>query len=335
MYTAFITGSGSGFGHALTRQLLEAGHRVVATDRATDGWPERLGAHGDRLLVLPLDVRDDTAVTRAAADALRWAAIDVLVNNAGEAFFASQEEAPIEAFRELLDVNVLGPARLCRALLPSIRATRGTVVQLSSVAGRTVFPESGFYAATKHALEAMTEALFQETCTFGVRVRLVEPGSFATGFLPRAAALSPTPPSDSPYAAAREVWAARRQEVLEPPQDPERVARAIVASLDDPAPFRRVIVGPDAERILALRDALGPHAWTRLAGDRAGLVAEHVPEEVPGPAELLRLPAGDPRWGLAREALRRGHLGHWAGDPAAEAALEALGRAGEGPTRLS
>lgn len=323
MRTAFLTGCGSGFGHALARRLLADGHRVVATDTET-GWASSLGGRPGQLLVLPLDVRDDTAVARAAAEALAWAPVDLLVNNAGVAFFASQEEGPIDTFRDLLDVNVLGPARVTRALLPSIRATGGTIVQLSSVAGRTVFPESGFYAATKHALEAMTEALFQETCTFGVRIRLVEPGSFATGFLSRAAAASPPPPPESPYAACRPVWQARRQEVLEAPQDPELVVNAILASLEDPAPFRRVVVGPDAERILALREALGPDGWTRLAGDRSGLVADHGPGDVPSPSEVLELAADDPRLDLARAAFGHGHLQHWQNDSDGRAALDRL-----------
>ncbi|MEQ1570760.1 MAG: SDR family oxidoreductase, partial [Myxococcota bacterium] len=269
MYTAFVTGAGSGFGRATTRRLLEAGHRVVASDLAVDGWERGLGG-GDHLWVAPLDVRDGAAVARLAAEVLaRWP-VDVVVNNAGYGLFGAQEELPTEAFAALLDVNVLGPARVTRALLPSLRATGGVVVQLASVAGRTVFPESGFYAASKHALEAMSEALVQEVAPFGVRVRVIEPGSFDTRFLARAAEVSPPAPTDSPYAAARVRWTAARQEVLEPPQDPELVAAAIVASLDDPAPYRRIPVGPDAERILALRDALGPHAWTRLAADRAG-----------------------------------------------------------------
>ncbi|MEQ1503303.1 MAG: SDR family oxidoreductase [Myxococcota bacterium] len=320
MWTAFVTGCGSGFGHALARRLLALGHRVVATDESTAGWPDALPAT-DRLLVLPMDVRDDRAVSGAARIATGWGPVDLLVNNAGVALFATQEEAPVDAFRDLLDVNVVGPARVTRALLPSIRENRGVVVQLSSVAGRTVFPESGFYAATKHAIEAMSDALFQETCTFGVRVRVVEPGAFATRFLERAAALSPAPDAASPYAALRDRWGEEKRAVLEPPQDPELVVDAILASLTDPAPYRRVVVGPDAERILAVRDLLGPDGWTRLAGDRNGLDAPHGPGELPSPTELLALPAADPRWALASAVAARGHLAHWAQSDDGRAAL--------------
>ncbi|MEZ4237885.1 MAG: SDR family NAD(P)-dependent oxidoreductase [Myxococcota bacterium] len=324
MLTAFVTGCASGFGLALARRLLARGDAVVATDEAVDpDWAAALPA-SDRLRTFRLDVRRDDDVRAVTEAVLRAGPVDLLVNNAGIAWFGTQEEGDVEAFRDLLDVNVLGPARVTRALLPSLRARRGTVVNLSSVAGRTVFPESGFYAATKHAVEAMSEALFQETCTFGVRVRLIEPGSFATRFLERAAAASPVPPPSSPYAPLREAWGARKGGVLEVPQDPEQVVDAIVRSLDDPAPFRRVPVGPDAERILALRDALGPDPWTRLAGDRNGLVAPHTGDEVPSAEELLALPDVDPRWALVRAAHAHGHLEHWAETEAGRRALARL-----------
>jgi NAD(P)-dependent dehydrogenase (short-subunit alcohol dehydrogenase family) len=225
---------------------------------------EQLAPGGASLLPLVLDVRDAAAVQDAVARALAWGPVDLLVNNAGLGYFATQEEGDADAFRDLLDVNVVGPARLTRALLPSLREQRGTVVQISSVAGQSVFPESGFYAATKHALEAMSEALVQEVGPFGVRVRVLQPGQFATRFQERAAAKSPVPGSDSPYAALRERWRTQRLEVLEPPQDPERVAEVVFASLADPAPYLWIPVGADSEQILARRRALGAAAWGRF-----------------------------------------------------------------------
>jgi NAD(P)-dependent dehydrogenase (short-subunit alcohol dehydrogenase family) len=327
MRIAVVTGCGSGFGLLLARRLLSSGWRVLATDEDVAGLEEAVlqGApRTDALAVAPMDVRDDAQVRHVCARAMSWGPVELLVNNAGIAAFGTQEELPVEVFRDLLEVNVLGPTRVTRALLPALRASRGTIVQLSSVAGRTAFPESGFYAATKHALEAMTEALHQETAPFGVRVRLVEPGSFATGFLARAARHSPPPPEDSPYAALRPLWTRRKIEVLEPPQDPAMVVDAIALSLDDPAPFRRVIVGPDSARILSLRDRLGPDAWTRLAADRNGLSAPHDPHEVPSPEELLALPPDAPAVQLARWAWQHGHLEHWRETEAGRAALARL-----------
>jgi NAD(P)-dependent dehydrogenase (short-subunit alcohol dehydrogenase family) len=265
--------------------------------------------------VAKLDVRSD-ADTAAVARQLEGDEVGLLVNNAGYAFFATQEEGSMEAFRDLLEVNVVGVARVTRALLPSIRASRGAVVQLASVAGRTVFPESGFYAATKHAVEALSEALLQETVTFGVRVRVVEPGSFDTGFLARAARESPSSGEESPYASLRPGWTARKAEVLEPPQSPALVVEAILRSMEDPAPFLRVPVGADAERILGLRDELGPHDWMRLAAHRSGAEAPGLPS----PADVLAGRGVE----LARAACRAGHLRHWEESESGRRALSTL-----------
>lgn len=333
MITAFVTGCASGFGFYLARRLLGLGHRVVATDADVGGLAERIGP-SDRLLVLALDVRSTEAVRAAADAAIAWSPPDLLVNNAGYAIFGTQEEADLEAIRDLFDVNVLGPARLTQALLPVLRERRGTIVQLSSVAGRTVFPESGFYAATKHAIEAMSEALFQETCTFGVRVRLIEPGSFDTGFLARAVLASQPRDPASPYAPLQPRWDARKFGVLERPQDPMLVVDAIVASLDDPAPFRRVPVGPDARRILDLRDALPPDVWTMLAAERNGFVPMgRAAGEALSAQETLDLLATPGEDALSRleatlAALRHGHLDHWEADEVGRAALDGLRRLG-------
>jgi len=263
MWTAFVTGCTSGFGLAIARRMRSLGHRVVATAPQPGDWMEQLGPVGPELLPLVLDVRDGDAVREAVSKALAWGPIDLLVNNAGKGYFATQEEGDAEAFRDLLDVNVVGPARTTRALLPSLRERKGAVVQISSVAGQAVFPESGFYAATKHALEGMSEALAQEVGPFGVRVRVIQPGQFATRFQESAAAISPSPGEDSPYAPLRAAWRTLRLGVLESPQDPELVADVVFASLADPAPYLWIPVGPDAEQILARRRALGAAAWGR------------------------------------------------------------------------
>jgi NADP-dependent 3-hydroxy acid dehydrogenase YdfG len=312
--SAFVTGASSGFGFALCGRLLAEGWRVVATADADGPWAEAL----PRAEIMACDVADPASVAQAAA---RAGDVDLLVNNAGYAVFGSQEEADLDAVRAMFEVNVFGLGRVTQALLPRLRAARGTVVQLSSIAGRTVFPESGWYAATKYAVEAMSEALFQETCRFGVKVRLVEPGSFATGFQARATAASrPRDPSGA-YAALHPAWDARKTAVLEPPQDPQLVVDAIVRSLDDPAPFLRVPVGPDALRILGLRDALGADRWSRFAADRAGLEAPHAPGEVLSPAEVL---AGAADLDATRAAMAHGHLGHWAESAEGRAALARL-----------
>lgn len=322
-HSVFITGCATGFGNRLAKRLLDEGHRVVATDRVLGDWTDGLQADGDRLLAMACDVRDADSVERAVSVALDFAPIDTLVNNAGYAIFGTQEEVDTDAVQDLFDVNVVGLARVTRALMPALRDRRGMVIQLSSVAGRTVFPESGYYAATKYAVEALTEALFQETCTFGVRVRLIQPGSFDTQFLPTAVRLSPPRSDDSPYAELRTQWDARKQDLLEPPQDPNAVVEAILMQMDDPAPFRRVPVGPDAVRMLQLRDACSPDEWSLLAAARNGL--QPVPAGVPTPERVLEAQrAGNPPPELARRAFALGHLNHWAQDEQGRLALQFL-----------
>ena len=265
-----MTGCGSGFGLHLTRRLLRLGDAVVATDVEIDGLRERAldGASVDaaaRLQVLLCDVRDDASVAAAAAAA---GSIDVLVNNAGYAVFGSQAEADLDAIRALFETNVLGVARVTQALLPGLRARQGTVVNISSVAGRVVFPESGFYAATKHAVEAISEALFEENCTFGLRVVVIEPGHVNTGFQARAAAMSRPRSPDSPYAHLHPLWDRRRGEALAVPQDPELVVDAILAGLASDEPYVHVEAGADAPLLLRQREALGHGGWMRLMGER-------------------------------------------------------------------
>ncbi len=332
MHTVFITGCASGFGHRLAARLLAEGHRVVATDPSLAAWPDDLGAPHDRLQTYALDVRDATAVRRVAAAACAWSPVDVLVNNAGYAIFGTQEETDLEVVADLFDVNVLGAARVTQALLGSLRQHAGLVVQLSSVAGRTVFPESGFYAATKYALEAMSEALLQETATFGLRLRLIEPGSFNTRFLPTAVARSGSPPADSPYTERREVWNARKGEVLVPPQDPGAVVDAIMSQLDDPRPIARVPVGPDAVRLLGLKDALAPDVWSRFAADRNGLHGPHLPGEVLSIDETLALPPDSAELASTRQAAAHGHLVHWAHTESGRLALAHVAHRGAHPT---
>lgn len=317
-----ISGCGSGFGRGLAVALLRRGAHVIATEPDVTGLEADLrGAAGDvgTLEVHPLDVARSEQVRAVAVAA---GAVDVLVNNAGYAFFGTLEEGSSEAFARLLDVNVVGVHRLTRAMLPGLRERGGVVVMVSSIAGRTVFPESGFYAATKYAVEAMAEALFQETCSFGVRIRLVEPGSFDTNFLPTAMALSVARTPDSPYAPLRETWDARKVSVLEAPQDPTLVVDAILASLEDDRPFLRVPVGLDAARILAVRDALSPDGWVRLAAARLGCDPGHEPGDVLPPGQALVAPVDD--LGPTLVAWRAGHLDHWADLPRGPEALRRL-----------
>jgi len=330
MPTAFVTGCATGFGHALCRRLLAEGWHVVATDPEIAGLESALApdpAARERLLVLRMDLADPPGIRAAIYEALEWSPVDLLVNNGGYAVFGTQEEADLIAIERMFRVNVLGAMHLTRGLLPTLRARSGTVVQLSSVAGRMAFPESGFYAATKYAIEALSEALFEETCTFGVRVRLIEPGSFDTRFLERAREASEPRHADSPYAHLHAIWNEAKLGVLEPPQDPTLVVNAILASLRDERPFFRTGVGPDAERILGLRDALSPDAWVDLMARRNGVRPGSTDSgQLLAPAEVLGLglDASSERFAPTLAAYGYGHLDHWTDTEDGQQALDLL-----------
>ncbi len=331
MRTFFITGAGSGFGLALSRRVLASGDALFATDVQVDDLAERLGVPvGERLQVAPLDLARPASIEAACAAAVAWRPIDVLVNNGGYAVFVSQRDADMDAIERMFSVNVFGQARVTQALLDSVRSTRGVIVNLSSVAGRMVFPESGFYAASKFAMEALSEAQYVENAPFGVRVVAIEPGSFDTNFLARAAQESPPRRDDSPHAPQFEGWDERKLGMLVPPQPPRWVADAIYEASRHVQGFQRVRVGVDCRAILRIKDSLSPDDWSLLMGaiyggpalqsDDSWLPLHPVlPQAVP---EALR--------GSLTLAARSGHLAWWndlEGGPQALAAWRAMPQA--------
>ncbi|MFC6988113.1 SDR family oxidoreductase [Haloplanus sp. GCM10025708] len=183
--TVLITGSSSGIGHATAEAFLDEGWEVYATARN----PADVQALGDRgCTIATLDVTEDDDVDRVVDRVIEeQGRIDCLVNNAGYAQFGPQEDVPTDSVHQQFDVNVYGPHRLTRAVLPQMRTQgSGTVVNVSSVAGRVSFPGGGVYCGSKFALEAMSDALRSEVESHGVDVVLVEPGPVDTRFTERA-----------------------------------------------------------------------------------------------------------------------------------------------------
>ena len=179
-----VTGASSGFGRAITEAAIGAGDVVVATARRVDGLDDLVAAHPDHVEAVTLDVTDPAAGAAVVADVeRRYGRIDVLVNNAGRGHVGSAEETTDEELRSLFDLHVFGPVELTRAVLPGMRARRsGAVVQMSSMGGQVVFPGFSTYCATKFALEGWSEGLAAEVAPLGIRVLMVEPGAFRTGF---------------------------------------------------------------------------------------------------------------------------------------------------------
>jgi NAD(P)-dependent dehydrogenase (short-subunit alcohol dehydrogenase family) len=257
MTRILITGSNSGFGKLAALTFARQGHDVVATMRTLakgDDLRSTAGAEELPIEIRRLDVSDPASVAEAVGDASE---IDVVVNNAGFEVAGALELVDDELWSRQLDTNVLGPMRVIRAVLPAWRVRgSGTIVNVSSIAGVVGSPFGGAYAASKHALEGLSEALHFETSSFGIRVRLVEPGSFATDFRENIVTVDEWEGSDY-FDLAERFHEARG--VLSgdgPAADPQDVADAIVrAALDPDAPFRN-FVGNDAQLIHSVKSSM-------------------------------------------------------------------------------
>lgn len=180
----FITGASSGFGEAFARHALAQGHRVVATARDVAKLSAILGLAPERVLALPLDVtRAGDAEAAVAAAIARYGRIDVVINNAGFGIVGAVEETPEAELRAQMETNFFGAVAVTRAALPQLRAQgEGAVVMISSMGGQMSVAGFGAYSASKFALEGLSEALAAELAPFGIKVLIVEPGAFRTGF---------------------------------------------------------------------------------------------------------------------------------------------------------
>ncbi|MEU1434377.1 oxidoreductase [Streptomyces sp. NPDC005775] len=264
-----ITGASSGFGRAIATAALAAGDTVVATARRPEALDDLIAAHPDRAVAVQLDVTDTARIADVVADTVLWyGRIDVVVNNAGMGLVGAVEETSDRELRDLMDLHFFGPAALVRAVLPHMRRNgSGAVVQMSSMGGRFTFPGVGGYSATKFALEGLSEALAAEVAPHGIKVLIVEPGSFRTGFagggaLRQSAALP---------AYARTVGPVRsdlpdsdgKQE-----GDPHKAAAAILTALASKDTPLRLPLGNDAtDAVLASLDASRAEvlAWEKVS----------------------------------------------------------------------
>lgn len=248
MARILITGCSTGFGRATTVELTKRGHEVLATARRAETLDEL-----DCAEKLRLDVDDDASVADAMASAGR---IDALVNNAGFGITGPIEHVPLHEFRRMFETNVLGAVRMIQAVLPQMRERgSGTIVNVTSLAGLVTPPTGGAYSATKHALEAVSEALHYEVGHFGIRVALVEPGFFETEFQGKEARFGL---DDPPYDELDRQWASafERLQGGEPAAGAEPVAQVIADAVDGTEKKLRWPVGADAETVLAARTSM-------------------------------------------------------------------------------
>ena len=240
----FITGSSTGFGRVLADILLKRGERVAVTARNPDQIQDLVSGYKNTGLALTLDVTKPEQVAAAVADAEKiFGRIDVLVNNAGYGYLAAVEEGEEEEVRAMFDANFFGLIALTKAVLPGMRARRsGHIVNLSSVAGFLANPSLGYYAATKFAVEALSEALAKEVEPLSIRVTAIEPGPFRTDWGGRSLKLAQVsiPDYEETAGARKQVIAGRNGKQ---PGDPVRAAEAIITIVESEQPPRNLVLG--------------------------------------------------------------------------------------------
>ncbi len=237
-----MTGASSGIGASIARELAGRGFRVFGTVRRESDAAALARAGMTPVL---MDVTDQPGIARARAEverALAGAPLAGLVNNAGIPAVGPLELLPLDELRRVLEVNVVGVVAVTQAFLPLLKASRGRIVNISSVAGRAALPFMGPYAASKFALEGISDSLRRELLPFGVRVIMIEPGSFQTRIWSKVEAMDLSRYQASPYgqAFARFGRAALRGAERAPP--PDKVARAVWRALTARRPPLRIVV---------------------------------------------------------------------------------------------
>ena len=263
-----ITGCSSGIGRATALRLARGGWPVYASARRPESLVELAGAG---CKTLPLDVTDE-ASTRAAVERVEQecGAVGVLINNAGYSQSGAIETVSLEAARRQFETNVFGVVRLTQLVLPRMRAQRwGKIVNVGSMGGRLTFPGGGHYHATKHALEAISDALRFEVRGFGIDVILLEPGLITTEFGEAATASMTgiTSSQDDPYARFNATVGAVTKGAYDSPMirligaGPERIAKVIERSITRRRPPARITITPSAKIPIALRRVLTDRAW--------------------------------------------------------------------------
>jgi NAD(P)-dependent dehydrogenase (short-subunit alcohol dehydrogenase family) len=268
-FPVFITGCSSGIGRALAQECASQGLLVCATARDVASIADLAGTN---TTVLRLDVTDESTIGTAIQDAVqRHGGIAALVNNAGYALPGAVEDLDIAEIRAQFETNVFGAIRLTQTVLPVMRAAgAGLIVNMSSMGGRLTFPGGGAYHASKHALEAFSDALRFEVAGYGIEVVVIEPGLVRTPFGPaasgrlrerqltgpngdfnRAVALSNTAAYDAPDSGAGTA---------------EEVARFVCGVMRHERPRARYRVLRSAHTFMNLRSRLSDRAWDRLMG---------------------------------------------------------------------
>jgi NAD(P)-dependent dehydrogenase (short-subunit alcohol dehydrogenase family) len=260
-----ITGCSTGFGRELAKLVLARGWRVVVTARKPDQVEDLVQGHEENALALGLDVADKAQIIDAVKRAEeRFGRVDVLVNYAGYGYLAAIEEGEDEAVRAMFETNFFGLVELTKAVLPGMRKRRsGTIVNITSIGGLVSFGATGYYHATKYAVEGLSETLALEVKPLGIKVLIVEPGPFRTDWAGRSLLESKTVIEDYDSTAGlrrRQSKANSGKQVGDPGRGAEAIIKAVEAA---DAPLRLVLGKPGLDLVRKKLEAVGKDldAW--------------------------------------------------------------------------
>lgn len=269
MTHVLITGTSTGIGKKAALTLARRGHHVIATMRTTakgEEMAKTAANEGLDLTILALDVNDPSSIDAAIVAA---GPIDVLVNNAGIEVRGAIEDCDDDEVRTQFETNVFGLLRMVRAVLPQMRERgEGVIVNVGSLAGVVTVPYGGIYAASKHAVGAISEALHYECAPFGIRTHVIEPGAFESE-LQANAMTARRYDATSPYLARGEQFQAALNGTLHegPSPDAQAVADRIASVIDDPAAAVHQPVGADADLIVEVRASSDFEGFERTMRD--------------------------------------------------------------------
>ncbi|MBA5979049.1 oxidoreductase [Pseudomonas sp. MD195_PC81_125] len=245
--TIFITGVSSGFGNALAKEALAAGHRVIGTVRSETALQAFQALDVDDVHGVILDVTDfDGIDSVVAAIEENHGPVDVLVNNAGYGHEGIFEESPLEEIRRQFDVNVFGAVAVIKAFVPYFRNRRaGHILNITSMGGTITMPGIAYYCGSKFALEGISDTLSKELLPFNIFVTAVAPGSFRTDWAGRS--MQRTPRSIADYDASFDpVRKAREEKSGKQLGDPRKAALAMLQVIASPTPPAHLLLGSDA-----------------------------------------------------------------------------------------
>ena len=266
---ALVTGSATGIGYEIAIHLAKNGFRTYASMRnlqKANGIREIAKNENLPLSVIQLDVIDDITITKAIDTIIKESGrIDILVNNAGYGLVGSIEDMSVEEFKAQYETNVFGVFRVTKAVLPYMRKQHsGSIINISSIAGRIALPLYSAYVSTKFALEGLSESMAYELEPFGIRVVIIEPGAIKSNFRREQAAKGSS--ENSPYSSMMQSPSKAIEKMLKDRLNPEEVAKTIVQAIENSKPKLRYIVGKDAEELIEFRRKSSDEEFFQIVG---------------------------------------------------------------------